>query len=391
MLKSEHFSKHYPIKPLGDVVDFLDNLRKPVKSSNRIEGEYLYYGANGVQGSIDQYIFDEPLVLLAEDGGHFGNPEKTIAYIARGKYWVNNHAHVLKPKECIDLNFLCRVLEKYDVIPFIKGATRAKLTKGDALTIPIPVPPLPEQKRIAAILDKADSLRRKNQQAIQLADKFLRAVFLDLFGDPVTNPKAWDVKQLKEGVLSIKSGWSANGESIPCNSEQLGVLKISAVTSGVFKASENKYVPSETIPKNKALIFPKKGDLLFSRANTRELVAATCIVPESNDNVFLPDKLWKVETNKEKLLPEFLHYSIQQPRFRDLLTSQATGTSGSMLNISKAKFEESDIIFPDIRSQKKFAEIYWKIQKVFSKLNQSSVYSFDGFNSLSQKAFAGEL
>jgi len=271
------------------------------------------------------------------------------------------------------------------------GGSLVRARPAAVENICIPLPPLPEQKRIAAILDKADSLRRKNQQAIQLADKFLRAVFLDMFGDPVTNPKGWDVKQLKEGIISIKSGWSANGESIPCNSEQLGVLKISAVTSGVFKASENKYVPSETIPKNKALIFPKKGDLLFSRANTRELVAATCIVPESNDNVFLPDKLWKVETNKEKLMPEFLHYSIQQPRFRELLTSQATGTSGSMLNISKAKFEGSDIIFPDISSQKKFAEIYWKIQKVFSKLNQSSVYSFDGFNSLSQKAFAGEL
>jgi type I restriction enzyme S subunit len=272
-----------------------------------------------------------------------------------------------------------------------RGGTQKFVSLGNIRSLQIPLPPLPEQKRIAAILDKADNLRRKNQQAIQLADKFLRAMFLDMFGDPVTNPKGWEIKQLKEGIISIKSGWSANGESIPCNSEQLGVLKISAVTSGVFKASENKYVPSETIPKNKALIFPKKGDLLFSRANTRELVAATCIVPESNDNVFLPDKLWKVETNKEKLMPEFLHYSIQQPRFRDLLTSQATGTSGSMLNISKAKFEESDIIFPDIRSQKKFAEIYWKIQKVFSKLNQSSVYSFDGFNSLSQKAFAGEL
>ncbi|MDO8844085.1 restriction endonuclease subunit S [Methylicorpusculum sp.] len=265
------------------------------------------------------------------------------------------------------------------------------LSLGKIKELPIPVPPLPEQKRIAAILDKADSLRRKNQQAIQLADKFLRAVFLDMFGDPVTNPKGWDVKELKDGIISIKSGWSANGESIPCNSEQLGVLKISAVTSGVFKASENKYVPSETIPKNKALIFPKKGDLLFSRANTRELVAATCIVPESNHNVFLPDKLWKVETNKVKLMPEFLHYSIQQPRFRELLTSQATGTSGSMLNISKAKFEESELIFPDIGSQKKFAEIYWKIQNVFSKLNQSGVCSFDSFNSLSQKAFTAEL
>ncbi|MDP2179749.1 restriction endonuclease subunit S [Methylicorpusculum sp.] len=271
------------------------------------------------------------------------------------------------------------------------GGSLVRARPAAVENIHIPLPPLPEQKRIAAILDKADSLRRKNQQAIQLADQFLRAVFLDLFGDPVTNPKGWDVKELKDGIISIKSGWSANGESIPCNSEQLGVLKISAVTSGVFKASENKYVPSETIPKNKALIFPKKGDLLFSRANTRELVAATCIVPESNHNVFLPDKLWKVETNKEKLMPEFLHYSIQQPRFRELLTSQATGTSGSMLNISKAKFEESELIFPDIGSQKKFAEIYWKIQKVFSKLNQSGVCSFDSFNSLSQKAFTAEL
>ena len=64
------------------------------------------------KGSIDQYIFDEPLVLLAEDGGHFGNPDKCIAYIANGKYWVNNHAHVLKPKEGLDLNYLCRCFRK---------------------------------------------------------------------------------------------------------------------------------------------------------------------------------------------------------------------------------------------------------------------------------------
>jgi type I restriction enzyme S subunit len=289
------------------------------------------------------------------------------------------------------LHFLNSILAERQFKCNSRGGTQQFVSLGNIRNLQIPLPPLTEQKRIAAILDKADSLRRKNQQAIQLADQFLRAVFLDMFGDPVINPKRWDVKKLKQGIISIKSGWSANGESIPCNSDQIGVLKISAVTSGVFKASENKYVSSETIPKNKTLIFPKKGDLLFSRANTRELVAATCIVPENNENVFLPDKLWKVEINKEKLLPEFLHYSIQQPRFRDLLTSQATGTSGSMLNISKAKFEETDIIFPDICAQKRFAEIYWKIQSVIFKLNLSNSYSFDGFNALSQKAFSGHL
>ena len=117
---------------------------------------YPYYGANGQQGTIANFIFDEPLVLLAEDGGHFENPDRGIAYRISGKTWVNNHAHVLRPKADIDLAYLCRVLENYDVTPFVTGTTRGKLTKGGASEIPIPLPPLHEQRRIAAILDKAD-------------------------------------------------------------------------------------------------------------------------------------------------------------------------------------------------------------------------------------------
>lgn len=83
--------------PLDKVVDFLDNQRKPVTASERMAGPYPYFGANGLQGTIDDYIFDESLVLLAEDG-HFGIPGRSIAYAVSGKCWVNNHAHVLRPK-----------------------------------------------------------------------------------------------------------------------------------------------------------------------------------------------------------------------------------------------------------------------------------------------------
>jgi type I restriction enzyme S subunit len=390
LLREEIFSQSWPTKPLGEVVEFLDNLRKPVKSSDRTEGDFNYYGANGLQGTIDDFLFDEPLVLLAEDGGHFGNPERNIAYIAEGKYWVNNHAHVLKPREGLDLRFLYRVLQKYDVSKYIKGATRAKLTKGDAAVMPIPLPPLTEQKRIAAILDKADAIRRKRQQAIQLADDFLRAVFLDMFGDPVTNPKGWEIKPISCGIASITSGWSAKGESYPCKSNEYGVLKISSVTSGKFKPEENKFIHNEEIPVGKKLEFPKKGDLLFSRANTRELVAATCIAPSDYNNIFLPDKLWNVRTNKE-LLPEFVNYLMRQPRFKERLTSQATGTSGSMLNISKAKFEATESIFPPLELQKKFKAIYWKVQELISRLDDSLNECGNTFTSLSQKAFRGEL
>lgn len=270
-------------------------------------------------------------------------------------------------------------------------ATISNLSLGQIKELEIPLPPLEEQKRIAAILDKADAIRRKRQQAIQLADDFLRSVFLDMFGDPVTNPKGWEVNSLKSGIEKIESGWSAKGESYPCGDGEKGVLKISSVTSGTFKPSENKYIDSKNIPENRSLVFPIKGDLLFSRANTRELVAATCIVPETRKDVFLPDKLWKVKTFKAKLLPEFLHFMIQHPKFKNVLTSQATGTSGSMLNISKSKFEESLGIFPPLEMQKKFQDIFWKVNKLNASLSDSISCLDINFSSLSHNAFAGEL
>ncbi len=291
----------------------------------------------------------------------------------------------------LDPRYLFHWLSTADAMSQISGkkvtATISNLSLGQIKELKIPLPPLKEQKRIAAILDKADAIRRKRQQAIQLADDFLRSVFLDMFGDPVSNTKGWEVRSVRDGLKSISAGWSAKGLGYPRDKDGLGVLKISAVTSGEFKPSENKFVEADSIPSNKKLIFPRKGDLLFSRANTRELVAATCIVQEDRDDVFLPDKLWLIKPDGTKFKPEFLNYMIWEPRFKDLLTSQATGTSGSMLNISKAKFEGSPAIFPDLNEQEKFGEIYWRVREMIGRLSESNNELEHNFNSLSQKAF----
>lgn len=191
MITRNSVGGHYPIKALGEVVEFLDSMRRPVTESDRRAGQYPYFGANGKQGTIDDFIFDEPLVLLAEDGGHFGNPERGIAYRIAGKTWVNNHAHVLRPKRDLELDFLCRVLENYDVTPFVTGTTRGKLTKAGASEIPIPLPPLPEQRRIAAILDQADALRAKRRKTLAQLDILAQSIFIEMFGDPVRNTKSW--------------------------------------------------------------------------------------------------------------------------------------------------------------------------------------------------------
>ncbi|HHW8816947.1 TPA: restriction endonuclease subunit S [Salmonella enterica] len=295
----------------------------------------------------------------------------------------------LIPGQNIHSKYLYHCIKKF--VPQLEllgnGATFKEVSKRVVEDFEIPLPPLEEQKRIAAILDKADGVRQKREQAIKLADDFLRATFLEMFGDPVGNPKGWKKNKIKKGVLDITSGWSAIGGNIPCKSNEFGVLKISSVTSGIFKPEENKVVDCKTIPASKKLIRPKKGDLLFSRANTRELVAAICMVHQDYDNLFLPDKLWSIKLNHELLLPEFFLILIQNEKVRELLTKQATGTSGSMLNISKNKFEETEIIFPEINVQKDFCNAFRKTMNLKAKLIKSNELANESFNSLSQKVF----
>lgn len=283
--------------------------------------------------------------------------------------------------------FYALKLLKTELKNIAPSTTVAIVNKSRFSELKIPFPPLKEQRRIAAILDKAAGICQKREEAIKLIDNFLRTVFLEIFGDPVKNPKGWKKDKIKKGVLDITSGWSATGENIPCKLDEFGVLKISSVTSGIFKPEENKVVDCETIPVSKKLILPKKGDLLFSRANTRELVAAICMVHQNYDNLFLPDKLWSIKLNHELLLPEFFLILIQNEKVRELLTKQATGTSGSMLNISKNKFEETEIIFPEINVQKDFCNAFRKTINLKAKLVKSNELANESFNSLSQKVF----
>ena len=134
--------------------EILDSRRVPITSSDRIEGPYPYYGANGIQGYVSEYIFDDELVLLAEDGGNFGSKERPIAYRVSGKCWVNNHAHVLKPKEGLDVDYLCYSLMFYNVDSMVNGATRQKLTQAAMRQMLIPKRTMKEQKHIVDMLAK---------------------------------------------------------------------------------------------------------------------------------------------------------------------------------------------------------------------------------------------
>ncbi|WP_172915862.1 restriction endonuclease subunit S, partial [Capnocytophaga canimorsus] len=145
-------------KTLGDEEYFLiaNNKRKPVKASERNSGDIPYYGANNIQDYVDGYTHDGTYILIAEDGTK--SLENYSIQWASGKFWANNHVHVVGCKENIDSRFVFHYLQTMNFIPFLSGGDRAKLTKAKLVEIPIPIPPLSVQKEIANILDKFTTL-----------------------------------------------------------------------------------------------------------------------------------------------------------------------------------------------------------------------------------------
>jgi len=138
--------------PLDEVANIANNARKPVKSSLRISGNIPYYGANNIQDYVEGYTHDGEFVLIAEDGS--ASLENYSIQWAVGKFWANNHVHVVNGKEKLNNRFLYHYLTNMNFIPFLAGKERAKLTKAKLQQIPIPIPPLPVQTEIVKILEK---------------------------------------------------------------------------------------------------------------------------------------------------------------------------------------------------------------------------------------------
>ena len=198
---------------LEEVCEILDSKRIPITAKDRVAGQYPYYGANGVQDYVADYIFDDELVLVAEDGGHFGSADKPIAYRVSGKCWVNNHAHVLKPKECIDVDYLCYSLMFRDVSDIVNGATRQKLTQADMRKIEIPLLPMKNQKAVVDKLGKVFELIALRKEQLAKLDQLVKSRFIELFGDPITNSKNLPTERMEQR-FNLKAGITTAAENI---------------------------------------------------------------------------------------------------------------------------------------------------------------------------------
>lgn len=172
---------HWEVTPLKRIFANLDSRRVPLSGEERatMTKDYPYYGASGVIDHVEDYIFDEPLILVAEDGANLYSRSTALAFVANGKYWVNNHAHILKPLDG-DVSYWAQVLSCVVLDPWISGSAQPKLTGEKLGSIPLPVIPLLERHAIAAFLDREtariDTLVAKVRDAIECLDELRTAL-----------------------------------------------------------------------------------------------------------------------------------------------------------------------------------------------------------------------
>lgn len=251
----------------------------------------------------------------------------------------------------------------------------------------IPLPPLEEQKRIAAILDKADAIRQKRQQAIALADQFLRSVFLDMFGDPVTNPKGWEIKPLKEDIHNANNGISRRRKE----ENNVGdiVLRLQDIHyDGIQFNKELNRIPLDNNEKERFKV--NVGDILFVRVNGNpDYVGRSAVFNGYSEDVYHNDHIIRIKVSSS-FEPGFLSYLFNSPGGRKIIAKK-TKTSAGQHTISQGGIEELEIYRPPKEEQKIFTKIMSELMSVVDHNFKSDELNIGLFAVLSQKAFSGQL
>ncbi|MCP4168384.1 MAG: restriction endonuclease [Chloroflexi bacterium] len=377
----------FPTLPLDRVCDFLDHHRVPVKESERKPGPYPYYGANGQQGWIDGFIFDEPLVLLAEDGGHFGSQTRPIAYKIVDKSWVNNHAHVLRPKPNIDIDYLHRVLSFYDVSKFVTGTTRLKLTKAKAADMPIPLPPLVEQQRIAGILGRADRLRRLRRYALELSEGYLQAVFLEMFGDTILNPRDWNFKELDE-VADIASGVTKGQRFNGKKTVLVPYLRVANVQDGYLDLSEIKSI--EALPTAVEKLRLKYGDIVMTEGGDFDKLGRGAIWEGQLKECIHQNHIFRVRLNRNYVLPNYFAILLLT-RYTKSYFLRASKQTTNLATINMTQLKAYQVPVPPIKLQQQVVEVSRQNKRLRSQQREALRQAEHLFQALLQRAFRGEL
>ncbi|MFG3452152.1 restriction endonuclease subunit S [Stutzerimonas stutzeri] len=378
----------WPLAKLDNHVDILSGFAfKSENFNDRGEGLPLVRIRDVVPGVSDTYYSGEySSEFLLSDGdlliGMDGDFNR--ARWSGGRALLNQRVCKITAKcESLDQGYLYHFLPKaLDKIHAETPAVTVKhLSVKGIRAIEIPLPPLSEQKRIASILDKADAIRRKRQQAIQLADDFLRAVFLDMFGDPVTNPKGWEVRLLSELVSKLGDG--LHGTPDYDESGDYYFINGNNLDSGRIVINERvKRVGDEEFKKHKKEL--SKNTMLVSINGTIGKVAFY-----QGEKVVLGKSVCYFNVIPERISSIYLYHLIGSHYFLRYTSGIETGST--IKNVSLKSMRELPVPLPSAELQGSFESLVKRIESKKGKFSAGYNSASALFDSLSQNAFSGKL
>ncbi len=348
----------------------------------------IKYISNKYFNGLSKGILCSNDILIVKDGATTGKVCFVSEKFPFRKATINEHVFKIEIDGKVAFSkyvyyYLFSERGQSEIMKDFRGATIGGISRNFTDKVQIPLPPLPEQKRIAEILDNADALRQKNKQLLAAYDELSQATFLDMFGDPVMNPKGFEQGVVGNLVSSVNYGTSSKAEEVG----QYPYLRMNNITySGEMDFSDLKYINLSENEKHKYLV--KKGDLLFNRTNSKDLVGKTAVYKDSRE-MAIAGYIIRVRANKNantEYISGFLNSSYGKKTLKGLCKSIV-----GMANINAKELQRIKILLPPIELQNQFAQIVENIEAQKTLVKQSLQKSEDLFNGLVQKAFGGEL
>lgn len=336
--------EQWDVKKLKFLMMNLDSRRIPLSSEERAEmrGDYPYYGSNGIVDHVNNFLFDGEYILLGEDGAPFFEAYKDVAFLVDGKFWANNHAHILKAFKGYNQRFLTYALNSVDYLRHITGSTRDKLTQDDMVSIQFPVPDENEQNKIAVYLSnktsQIDDLIAKKESMIELL-KEERAAVINNAVTKGLNPDAkvkdpgiewlgeipthWRIKRIKYNAL-------INRETLPETTDDN--YEFNYIDIGNVNLEEGYKLNDKlrfAMAPSRARRFVKIGDTIVSTVRTY-LKAITFFDEHVQDLIVSTG--FAVLSPKDAILPKYLYYILRSEKFIDRICALSVGVSYPAIN-----------------------------------------------------------
>ena len=382
---------------LGEVIELYDHERIPLSTQQRSQrqGGYPYYGASGIIDYIDDYIFDGRFLLISEDGANLVERNTPIAFFATGKFWVNNHSHVVRGiPEVADDYFLMSYIQSANISGYITGTAQPKLSQRNLKAIRLPLPPFPIQRKIAAVLSAYDDLIENNTRRIEILEEMARTIYREWFVE-FRFPGHEQVKVVESELGLIPQGWE--------------VVKISDIVDLSRKGIIPSKFPEEIFAHFSIPAFDSGCMPAFDSSNTiksnKYLITENCVlVSKLNPNI---PRVWFPFLNIEHraiastefliLIPKppvdcvFLFNLFRSTEFSGKLAVRALGTSRSHQRVSPTDFLNLSVLIPTESLLNSFHEKVSSVMNICNTLRSKNVNLRQTRDLLLPKLISGEI